>query len=276
MGFGWLGTFRQGQWRSFRRFVLNERRDAESRLSVIEAELARIGEVTVFYASTTDAETGETTVTEQRTGFDVTPGTSLGKLVQAYIAQGGNPLDISLFLSPDSTFIEDVEDATTIRPTQPYDGVVYPQSGVPVPGVKYEGGRLPLLKAPDRQPRSDDIVASAVTTARKWVNTTIQHRLHDLEARIIKLCDLREQLQQERDAITMAVGGTVGALPTLDTDFFDEKLGVVKIIAAIDAVFYETDDDGVPDFSTSNTTKLQEYTSLRADNPNGEEDNTAL
>ena len=256
--------------------MLNERRDAESRLSVIEAELSRIGSVTVFYSSTTDSEPGETTVTEKRTGFDVTPGTSLGKLVQAYVAQGGNPLDISLFLSPDSTFIEDVEDDTSIVPTQPHGGVVYPQSGFPVPGAKYVGGILSLKKVPDRQPRPDDIVASAVTTVRKWVNPTIQHRLHDIEARIIKLCDLREQLQQEREAITMAVGGTVGALPTLDTDFFDEKLGVVKIIATIDSVFSELSNEGVPDFTTSNTTKLQEYTSLRADDPNGEEDNTAL
>ena len=42
-----LGTFRQGQWQQFRRFVLNERRDVLARIAVIKAELDRIGFIRV-------------------------------------------------------------------------------------------------------------------------------------------------------------------------------------------------------------------------------------
>lgn len=279
MGYGWLGTFRQGQWQAYRHFVLNERRDVARRIAVIQAELTRIGEVSVSYASTKDAN-GTPQVTEQRTGFSVSRHSSLEKLVQAYIAQGGNPFDISLFLSPDSTYItNDTDEEGT--PTQPHGGVVSTQSGAPSPGVRYDGGYLTVKKyLPSRQGGRgvvpDGTMASAVSVSRKWVNTTIQHRLHDLEARIIKLCDLREQLMQEMDSLTMAVGGTQGAIPTLDTDFHSEKLGVAQIIATIDGIFYPVDDTGKPDFTKSNTDKLEEYRSLLLDDPAGEEDNTAL
>lgn len=280
MAFSWLGTFRQGQWQAYRRFVLNERRDVGRRMAVIDAELARIGEVTITYVSTKDAS-GKKTVTEQRAGFSVTHGSSLEKLVQAYIAQGGNPFDISLFLTPDSTWIVDAEDDSTISPTQPYGGIIAPKSGIPAPGGKYDGGYLVIKKylaskQGGRGEVPDGTVASAVATSRKWVNTTIQHRLHDIEARIIKMCDLREQLQQEIEAMTMAVGGMAGAIPVLDTDFYDEGLGVAKIVAAIDAIFYMTDDEGVPDFASYNTAKLEEYRSLLDDDLGREDDNTAL
>jgi hypothetical protein len=281
MGLGWLGTFRQGQWRSYRSFVLNERRDVGRRMAVIEAELTRIGEVSVSYAITKGDTPEETTVTEQRTGFRVTQGSSLEKLIQAYIAQGGNPFDVSLFLSPDSTFLTDADDDDSESPTQPYGGVIYPKSGNYSVGTRYEGGFLVVRKYPPsrtggRKDLQDNTVAGAVDTSRRWVNQTIQTRIHDIEARIIKLCDLREQLRQELDALTMAVGGTTGAVPTLDQEFFSEDLGVAKIIAAIDSVFYEQNSDGVPDFATINKTAMADYPSIMSDVEGGEEDNTAL
>lgn len=281
MGFGWLGTFRQGQWQAYRSFVLNERRDVGRRMAVIQAELVRIGQVYVRYARTTDDATGETTVSEQRTGFAVSQGSSLEKLLQAYVAQGGNPFDVSLFLSPDSTFVTDEEDEELPElPTQPYGGVIYPQTGSYAVGTRYEGGYLVVQKYPPartggRKDLQDNTVAGAVAVTRKWVNTTIQNRLHDLEARILKLCDLREQLLDELDLLTMAVGGVSGAIPTLDQDFYDARLGVAKIVSAVDSIFYELDGEGVPDFTTTNNTMLESYPSLLTDIP-GEEDNTAL
>lgn len=276
MGFGWLGTFRQGQWQAYRSFILNERRDVGRRMAVIQAELVRIGRVEVSYLSSTDATTQETSVTEQRVGFAVSQGSSLEKLIQAYVAQGGNPFDISLFLTPDSTYVvDDVE-----IPTQPYGGVIYPRTGSTAIGTRYEGGYLVVKKYPPartggRKDLQDDTIAGAVSVTRKLVNQTVQHRLHDLEARIIKLCDLREQLLDEMDAITMAVGGVAGAIPVLDTDFFGDNLGVAKIVAAIDSIFYEVDEEGTPDFTTTNYEMLAGYPSLYPD-IDGEEDNTAL
>lgn len=279
MGFGWLGTFRQGQWQAYRSFVLNERRDVGNRMAVIEAELARIGEVSVTYATQVDDTTGEQTITEQRVAFAVSQGSSLEKLIQAYIAQGGNPFDISLFLSPDSTYLADPDDPDSEVQTQPYKGVIYSKSADYAAGTQYEGGWLCVKKyvparvgsASDPQ---DDLVAGAVDTSRRWVNQTIQARLHDLEARIIKLCDLREQLIHELDQLTMAVAGTIGAVPTLDQEYYSEDLGVAKIVAAIDSVFYDVT-DGVPDFNTINSDAMSKYRSLFPD-IEGEEDNTAL
>lgn len=280
MGFGWLGTFRQGQWQEYRSFVLNERRDIARRMAVIQAELVRIGRISVGYLQKTDDATQETTVTEQRTGFAVSQGSTLEKLIQAYIAQGGNPFNISLFLTPDSTFIADTDDDASELPTQPYGGVIYPQTGSPAVGTRYEGGYLVVKKYPPsrvggRKDLQDGNVAGAVAVTRKWINQTIAYRLHDLEARIIKQCDLREQLLNELEAMTMAVGGVSGAIPTIDTDFYDPNLGVAKIVAAIDSIFYEASEDGVPDFTTTNDEMLASYPSLYPD-IDGEEDNTAL
>ena len=276
MGFGWLGTFRQGQWQAYRRFVLNERRDVGRRMSVIQAELARIGEVTVYYKA--DPETG--IVSEERVGFDVTQGSSLERLIQAYIAQGGNPFDVSLFLSPDSAILVDEEDDESEVQTQPYGGVVYPRSGSYAIGTTYEGGYLTVKKytparVGGRKELPDGKVSSVVKLTRGWVEQTIAERLHDIEARIIKLCDLREQLTEELEAITMAIGGTMGDVPSLDEDYFSEDYGVAKLVAAIDSVFYELDGDGVPDFSTINETALASYPSLLVD-ISPDEDNTAL
>lgn len=279
MSFGWLGTFRQGQWAAYRRFVLNERRDVERRMNVIRAELDRIGEVTVLYGKSGDV------VTEQRLGFSVTPGTSLCKLIQAYTAQGGNPFDISLFLSPDSTYL--MPDGSTL-PTQPYGGVVYAKSDTSGIGGADVGGDIVVRKywparSAKRKELSDTSVATAVDTTRKWVNPIIASRIHDMEARIIKLCDLREQLKSELETITFAVGGTTSGLSVLDEDVFSTTYGLVKTVVSIDGVFYAKDENGVPDLSTPNPEGSTEtggiaavsYISLFQDVPE-EEDNTAL
>ena len=93
MPFPFLGTLRQQQWKAFRDWTLNERRSVDARIKVIDAEIKRIGRITVFYE--TSKETVQTpggaqiqvqTVTEERTGFLVSAGSSLEKMVQSYIA----------------------------------------------------------------------------------------------------------------------------------------------------------------------------------------------
>ena len=267
MAFSWLGTFRQGQWRSFRRFVLNERRDVDRRKATILAEIARIGEVTVFYGTNDSG-----VVTEERQGMTVTRNSSLGKLIQAYTAQGGNPFDISLFLSPDSVILLDGD----VLVTQPYGGVVYAQSeSHGVGSTQDNAGHLVVLKywpsrAGGRKELQDDAPRQAVTLARKWVNQTIATRFHDLESRIIKLCDLKEQLTQELELMEITVGGTVGSLPVLADDLFTADNGLAKIVTAIDNAFYETGDNGLPDRSKNRESLAgglvnPDYTSLFSD-----------
>jgi hypothetical protein len=259
---------------------LEQRRDVASRIRVIEAELTRIGEVTVFYGSGVD-EDGNTVTTEQRVGFSVTPGSSLAKLLQAYVALGGNPFDVSLFLTPDSTVMLDPDNEDTgDTSTQPYGGVVYPKDGVYSFGQVYEGGFMVIKKyvparVGGRQELEDSRIATRVDSARRWLRQEIREQRNDIEARILKLCDLREQLSEELDAITMAIGGMTSTLPNLDEDAFDKDLSVAKVVEAIDSIFYTMDVDNVPDFDEPNATELGKYPFLLTD-ITPEEDNTAL
>ena len=280
MSFGWLGTFRQGSWRIFRRFVLEERRDIGERIAVIQAELSRIGEITVLYASTTDGE-GNTVVSEEREGFLVTEGSSLGKLIQAYVALGGNPFDISMFLTPDAVVTLDSEDTSLPgTETQPYQGVVYAKSASYNLGGLYEGGYLSYTKyvparVGGRRELEDYGVAAQVRKARKWVNPSIRYKRNDLEARIIKLCDLREQLLQELQDIVFASAGVTATSPYFDTDQFSPNLSVAAIVSTIDSLFYEVAEDGTADFDSENEDALGNHPHLLSDIL-PDEKNTAL
>lgn len=269
MSFGFLGSFRQTQWRCFRQFILQERRAVDARLAVIDAELKRIGKVTVVYAEVSRVtQTGNELeavngISERRTGFCIPDGTSLHKLVQAYIAQGGNPCEISLFLKPDSVLWEsdlDPEDNPDLDTTasindeqvdgvvneEPGFGVVAPESDNRSLGGADKGGWLRWGRYPIRRigrfvnlSEADQQVAYRVDLARRWANPTIAHRRNNIEARILKLMDLREQLQQERDDILQqALGGTVRGLPLGDPRQYSPDDHVVRIIEEIDNILY--------------------------------------
>jgi hypothetical protein len=279
MAFRWLGTFRQGSWRAYRRFILEERRDVGERMSVIRSELTRIGDVEIIYASTTDDE-GVTTVTETRLGFSVTPGSSLAKLVQAYVAQGGNPFDISMFLTPDQAVVlDDTDPDQAATESQPSGGVMYPKSGTYTPGERFKGGDGSLKKdytARVGGPRvvPDASIGISVDMARKWLRQEIRTKRDDIEHRIIKLCDLREQLNEELEAIVMAAAGVSSEIPLKDEVRFDTTLSVANIVATIDSLFYTMDETNTPDFSTPNEEALGSHPNLLDDDD--EEANTAL
>jgi len=305
MPFHFLGTIRQCQWRRFRDWTLNERRAVASRLRVINAELNRIGVITVFYQQRADtvqtqngAEREIQTVTEERTRFVVSPGSSLEKLVQAYIAQGGNPMAISLWLQPDQIQFTTDEDPgsdpdddpnevvtqagfESVPFDQPYGGVISVQSsdsyGV---GGQYPGGisvkLTDLTRNAGRYVEEGDAgakIAIKMDWARRWVRQEIAE-LNHLEERIIKLMDLREQLQQERDTlIQQAIGGSVPEYPLPpDATRYARNLHLTDIVTQMDSVFYETDENGEPDFSRINLGTRADGTSLSepSDNINAE------
>lgn len=246
MGFGWLGTFRTGQWEAYRSFVLRERADATARLENIDAEISRIGQVTVIYRQRDD---GSNTCSEERIGFSVSENTSLEKLIRAYTVAGGNPFDISMFLVPDSVVLADDADPNSAIELQPYGGVIAPKTGSPALDVTtYVGGNLNVLKyTPARtnnRDAHDSNMASSVARTRQWVGQVIDERIHSIEARILKLCDLREQLEQERELIQSTIGGTVDGVPTFDTDQFDLQQTLSVIVSTIDGIFYTVDADG--------------------------------
>lgn len=281
MSFGWLGTFRQGSWRAFRKFILEERRDIEARIAVIEAELSRIGQVTVTYAREVEGDADNQAVTEERTGIFVTQGSSLEKLFWAYISMGGNPFDISLFLTPDATVVfSDNDGETRERGSQPGEGVVSPQDGVYSVGATYEGGFLNIKKyvparTGGRVTLEDQRVAGQVLQARRPHNQAIRYKRNDIEWRIIKLCDLREQLLHELEELSLAASGEVVAAPSRDEGQFENVLSVASIVAAIDRVFYTTVDNGGANFAEPNEEALRRFPNLLED-ISPDEDNTAL
>jgi hypothetical protein len=291
MSFGWLGFFRQGSWREFRRFILNQRRDVSARVETINQEIRRIGQIRILYER--HEGTGNR-MTERRIGLDVTPNTSLEHLLRAYIAAGGNPFDISMFLTPDSIEIvestSDSSDTTSagviqssaIRENQPYGGIMSSGSTDPLTPGLYMGGWLPLWRYPPRRfgntvsytAQSADMTRTIHAT-RAWATQEIRTLRNDLEARILKLCDLREQLVNERDEILpSAVGGSVTSLPWSDDGQFAMSHNVATIVDTIDAVFYPVRlQDGSRDLTQPRSSGPNpEQPMLLDDAPNGEED----
>lgn len=302
MSFGWTGFFRQGAWRVFRSFLLNQRRDVVARVRAINAELSRIGYVRVLYART-DPSNPNSPMSERRIGLDVSPGTSLEKLLQAYIAQGGNPFDISMFLVPDSYILVEDETSESVvsdpdteeeewsseadpiqRETMPYSGIIYPISVDPIVGGLYTGGWLPLWRYPPRKFGNNITYVTesaemtpAIRQARDWSNREIRYLRNNLEARILKLCDLREQLLLERDEILpQAIGGTVPGI-AFDPDVFAVTHHSSGIVRQIDDVFYPIQEDGYYDIENPREpVPNPPYPVLLEDAPTGEEDWTAF
>lgn len=285
MPFNFLGTMREAQWRCFRNWALNERKGVGPRLKVIDAELNKIGHITVRYQRVNQtvqtaegAEQDVQTVTEKREAFYVSPGSSLEKLVQAYIAVGGNPMAISLWLQPDTTQFTTTQDPsedpddnpnetfTALGPAStpaqaPYQNVVAPDSTDSYgPGGQYPGGLPTFLRSIVRitgryfpESEAGAKIAIRMDHARRWVRQELSE-LSYIEQRIIKLMDLREQLMHERDTlISQSVGGTVETLSLPpDPDRFPRNLHLTRIVTDMDRTFYKTGSDGEIDFSQIN------------------------
>lgn len=216
------------------------------------------------------SEVEQQTVSEERTGFFVTIGSSLERLLQAYIAQGGNPCDISLYLEPDEVLLAEQDTDPSERATdaglpstpadQPYYGVVSSQNTDSYgPGGRYRGGLSTLLRDTNvlagRYLDASDAgsrVWGKVDFARRWVSQGLQE-LSRLENQIMRLVDLREQLLREMDEIlVIAVGGTVDGVPFPDPDRFPLSVHLSRIVSEMDSVFYVKTASGSPDFSVIN------------------------
>ena len=262
--FAKMGVWPVGYFRSYSSWLLRNRREVAARIATINAEVIRIGMVTVSYQTEKDAE-GNIRATEDRAGFTVTKNSSLERLIRAYVAQGGNPTDISPFLHPDATeVIEEKEDGTFIvSEKDPYGGIIAPRSvdtNDPVPkqgertGYEQGSGGMPRHSgyAParqggriDRGAYDSNTIVRYMHQMRAWANQTIKERVQDIEWRIIKLCDLREQLERERDDVLMqAFGGALIGLSTFDEDRFTPSFRVQSMVQDMYEVLYEKDADG--------------------------------
>lgn len=300
MAFNFLGTMREAQWKCFRNWVLTERQSVAPRLKVIDAELQKIGHITVTYKTVNQtvqtgdgAEKNLQNVTEERESFTVSAGSTLEKLVQAFISQGGNPMAISMFLQPDQTQFTTPEDPdesitndsnelfTDIGPestpaVQPGRGVMAPMSGDYGPGGQYKGGLSTSLRDMRKivgryfpEGEAGAKIAIRMNHARKWVGQELAE-LTRMEVRIMKIMDLREQLSQERNTlIQQAIGGSVPDFPLPpDRDRFARNLHLTRIVTEMDSVFYKTGPDGEIDFDEINL-RADDGTDLNNVTPGG-------
>lgn len=268
MSFNGLGTFRQGQWQQFRRFVLNERRDVLPRIAVIQAELNRIGFVQVTYAQTTGDDENITT-SEKRTGISVTPANSaLAKLLGAYAVMGGNPLDISMFIHPDAVFLNDEFEYGAY----PQGGQISPKEHPPsYSGSVYEQG-MPSMQTYNLSARKggrnnfeDTDMVLFMSQSRRWVRQEITYKRDNIEARILKLCDLREQLEAELDDLMRAAGDALTGMPEpFNPERYDPVLTIAQSVAVIDSIWYNVAEDGTADFA-SESDNLGAYPNLISD-----------
>lgn len=285
--FSWTGYFREGQWRAFRKFILEERSDSSKRVLAITSELKRIGSVRITYAKNPDG----TQITENRTGLQVDEGSSLEKLLSAYVSLGGNPYDISMFLTPENAI--PVKDVDGLSP-QPgggvatSEGLAYTYTGGLTSSdanlTKYKPSRAGgARKLPEAQ------IGGLVNRGRQWVRQEIQFKRNSLETRILKLCDLREQLLQELEDIAWAMFGEHVESVLYSSDRYDDSQTVAGIVFTFDSIFRVPSEDGrvevydppaganVPETTPGlpNISKLAVFPNLLSDDDSGSEKNNA-
>jgi len=252
-----------GYFRAYSSWLLKNRREVAARINVLTAEIDRIGFITVEYGKE-EGDDGSVFRNEQRMGIRVTEGSSLGLLLRAYIASGGDPLNISPFMYPNTSQVSSISgvDEPVVKEKYPHGGVVAPISSSPLGSEATEttsgfepdpGGNIRMESYyPARQggkidPGSydHDAVVRTMHHIRSWANQDIKERVQDIEWRIIKLCDLREQLIKERDEVLVAAfGGAVSGVGPLDEEQFDPGLRMQYLIQDMYELLYEIDETG--------------------------------
>lgn len=269
--FSKMSVFPVGYFRAASAWLLRERRDVATRIQTITTELARIGFVKVTYIPIIEGDSVKRS--EVRKGFSVSRESSLGRLVQAYIATGGNPFDISGFLHPDLTSYDGDPSNPAINQEYPFGGLTSPKSveyNNPLPEVTdsetgtenpektgyegYEGGMMPSDRyypgrqggRVDRGAWDSDTVVRTMHEIRGWNNQAIKLRLQNIEWQIIKLSDLHEQLSRERDEVLVqAFGGTLDGVGEFDSDQFDERNLVQAIVQDMYKLLFQTDSNNL-------------------------------
>ena len=263
--FEWGSTFREGQWRVLREFVTQERKDCGNREKVILAEQSRIGRIIILYGA--DETTGIRT--EERIGVLVegVQGCAIGKLLQAYVALGGNPFDISMFLVPNQATVS--EEGTLVDDQQPGLGVAYRV------GFSYSfssanensdsnlSGFQPSVVGGEVE-TGEERVWTPIKQLRGWTKKEMYQKRVRLEERIIKLSDLYEQLNEELSEIVQATRGE-GMKTSYDPVVYSEKLCVQYLVYAIDSAFRQPSSDGTVEPYAQQSSEQDGYPNLVLD-----------
>jgi hypothetical protein len=263
--FSYMDAFREGQWRAFRAFILRERRSVGEREATIRAELSRIGKIRILYGTDPTTEA----VSEERIGIVVegNEASSVAKLMQAYVALGGNPFDVSMFLYSND---EECPGMGFAYPLGMQYNLTSTEVDLDSNVQKYKPSEVGGARALDSEK-----IAKNMDMARRWTIQEMYQKRILLEERIIKLSDLYEQLEQE---ITGMVNATMGEGMTeaWSSDLFQESHSVPALVYLFDATFRVAEDDGtVPATAEINIDELGGLPMLLAD-VSPADDNNAL
>ena len=266
--FSQMSRWPVGYFRAFSGWLLNNRKSVAARLNLLNTEIDRIGFITVRYRGN-ERDDGSVKMTEERLGFEVTENSTLARLVQAYIVNGGNPFDISPFWMPSRTkLIGTGGDGKPIRvEAYPYGGVLStyttePNEPLPSKATDDDGNEVVVrtgfggykagqvqaernyrLRLNTQTRPSDLDINDAMRKMRDWSNQDITERLNNIEWRIIKQMDLQEQLMSERDELlTQAFGSVLDGLPAQSIRRFDPNMSVQSLVQDMYAIIYEMDE----------------------------------
>ena len=188
--------------------------------------------------------------------------------MKAYIALGGNPFDISMFLDPENgvkfTNAPENEGSVIMRFLQPYGGVASVRTRESPTATYDDGGELIYGKnfrlRAGKEMRFDraEAVGVRIESAREWANQGIKEKRSDLEWRILKMVDLCEQLKIERaECLLHSVAGMSNDAPAIDdTMSYDHTLKAH--IKTLDQIVFELTEDGVPLRGTVNLANMAE------------------
>ena len=241
--FSKMAVWPTGYFRAYSSWLLRNRRDVLRQVRTISAEIQRIGFVRVSYLSRDKG--GEVRATEERVGFAATSGSSLSRLCQAYIANGGNPLDISPFWHPDGTEVRelDANGNPVVQERYPDGCVAAPisvESNSPAgkPGgtgyESYEGGwirsdRYYPARQNGRRSRGafdSDSIVRHMHAMRGWANQAIKERLQNIEWQIIRRRLLSSPAKHRNDSFGHVVG--VLTSPTVDHPLIPQLMNLFR------------------------------------------------
>ena len=280
MAFSWLGMFGAHDYMHLRQFLLQELRSVDSHALQLDTEIKRIGRAKIVWAKDDKGN-----ATEQRLGLRVFPlNSSLAKLMKAYVAQGGNPFDICMYLDPDTGVEFGANDDGSMKYHQPYGGLLTVKTREnPTAGFD-AGGELIYHKNPRLRTGKEinqdraEVIGEQITSAREWANRAIRQKRSDIEWQIIKMLDLSEQLREERvNVLGQAVANMLSNWPM--SPAFAKKYTLQHHIRTLDKIVFKEDEDTkLPIYGELNTQSFQRghYDYLFPPRQKGEDDWTGM
>jgi len=183
VAFDFLGTFSTGQYLELERFLGIQERDIQKRINYLQGEIRRTGGLVVIF----DSSTGYIEKIEASSDKSL-----VGKLFNAYILQGGNPVNE--------------------LPIRSFDDPVYLHQGSSTSSVTEYSNKRIIRNAF----RFDTYPSSFISNLKTWVLDVIKFKREDLEFKLKKLVDWTDQCAFEIAMLELVGGITIDDEPSME------------------------------------------------------------